>query len=202
MKKKVFSVILALVLGLSLLAFAACNGNGETDLSSLLERIEQLEQELAEARESGGIPGPAGQQGIPGPPGPQGDQGIQGPPGQDAPIPQLNRIHQLGDTFTYVSQGLELFSIRVHLNIDNSALFHITITSINSPHFVINDFVRRRNGNTTFSSVLNFPLTILHFDEPATFNSSFGGLGAGNNYIWFGTPLGNTIKPFVVFRVR
>jgi len=63
MKKKLISIVLALVLGLSMLAFTACNGNGETDLSSLLERIEQLEQELAEARELGGIPGPAGQDG-------------------------------------------------------------------------------------------------------------------------------------------
>ena len=213
MKKKILiSIVLALVLGLSMLAFAGCGSD-----SDLLRRIEQLEQELAEARELGGIPGPQGPQGEQGtagndgaagpqgPQGPQGDTGATGPIGPEGPAwqPELNRIHQLGDTFVFTNHGQALFSIRVYVLSAEETSFRITVTNINHLPFVVNDLVRTRNGNTTVTVTSAIATMTLHnFEDSVTQSRSFGGLGVGNNYVWFGTPVGDTIIPFAVFRVR
>jgi len=200
MKKKIISIVLALLLGLSLLAFAACGSD-----SDLLRRIEQLEQELAEMGTLVGPQGPTGPQGPAGndgAQGQQGNQGIQGPPGESG-VPQ-ERIYTLGQTFTYISsQGLRLFSIRVRPLPENpTEWIQVTVTNINAPSFVISDVVRVRIGNTTFRTS-NISSTTIRIDEYAGSNFSFGGLGTGNNYMWFGSPtVGDSINAFAVFRVR
>ena len=185
MKKKLISIVLALLLGLSLLAFAACGACDCADVQGLP-----------------GPQGPAGQEGAQGPPGndgQQGNQGIQGPPGQDAPTIELNRVHQLGDTFTYVSQGLELFRIRVTVHPTFPESFAIIITNLNIPGAAPDDFVRYRRGITSFVT-LPISSSQLPLNLPTTFGSNF----LATQYVWFGTPIGsgNSIIPFVVFRVR
>ena len=106
MKKKIISIVLALTLGLSLFGFVACG----TDISSLEERIAQLEQELAEAREQDGIRGQDGltpriyggywwigdtNTGVRA----EGTQGTQGNAGTPAPQPNIrNGWWYVGDT--------------------------------------------------------------------------------------------------------
>ncbi|MCL2370643.1 MAG: hypothetical protein FWC80_05400 [Firmicutes bacterium] len=60
MKKKLIDIIFAVILGLSMLAFVGCGG-AEFDPTELLDRIEQLERDLEEARELNGLPGLPGQ---------------------------------------------------------------------------------------------------------------------------------------------
>ena len=76
--KKIGILLLSIALMFGTLAFVGCN---EFDASSLEQRIVELEQQLEEARELGGLPGPQGPQGEQGATGPQGGTGPQGPIG-------------------------------------------------------------------------------------------------------------------------
>ena len=183
MKKKIISIALALVLGLSILAFVGCGSDSE-----LLRRIEQLEQELESIRELDGIPGPKGE---------QGPAGQDGRPGQDAdcecPPPVTYRVYQLGQTFTYHSMGMPMFSIRVELQGGEPVAW---VTNHSIPNFRAGHFIRAR-GELGSTFTLSTTSAI-----PAETPSVFGLWITTTSYIWFGFPIDeNSIIPYAIFNI-
>ena len=193
-------IVLMLALCFSFGAIAMLTGcNGEADLSELLNRIDQLERDLEEARELGGLPGPQG------PAGPQGIPGIQGPPGESDV--QQERIYQLDETFTYTYHtGLRLFSIRVVADTEAFGGFAFYVTNHSMPGYAPDAFMRLRiqAGAGSFSTpTLPSPANVtLPMGNTARIQLASGFEGT---YIFFGWPTGvtaNSIIPYARFRIR
>ena len=124
------------------------------------------------------------------------------------PPPTLNRLYFLGQTFTYVSQGLRLFSIRVEADASAMGGFVLYVTNHNMPGYTPNMFIRARRqlGGGGFASA---PL-------PAPANSTLPmggtvriaiGTGFDGAYVFVGWPtdVGNSnisMIPYARFRVR
>ncbi|MCL2847537.1 MAG: collagen-like protein [Firmicutes bacterium] len=120
--------------------------------------------------------------------------------GQDAPGTELNRIYQLGETFTYVSHGLELFSITVTQGGTDTSVA-ITIYNHRVPNFNPSLFVRMSstmNGVNFFTN--NFSSTTI-----AIGSTHQQGWNLHDPMIqsWFGSPIGtNSINTFAIFQLR
>jgi len=221
--KRILLIVLAI--SISLIAFVGCSN--DVDLGALESRIKQLEQELQEARNATAGPqgpqgpagsqgptgntgpqgptgetGPQGETGAQGPTGPQGEQGIQGPPGQDAIPPELNRIYQLGETFTFISHGLELFSIRIEYRPDLLGNIGVWITNLNMPGYAPSSFVQMRALNLTGGTFVTWTPTGSALPIGETWSSET--LNFSGNYVWFGFPTATTANamiPYAIFRV-
>ena len=186
--KKLLSIVFCVFMVFSAFALVGC-GNAE-----LLRRIDELEQEINNIRELEGIPGPQG---------PVGPTGPQGPTGSDCKCTavELNRIYQLGETFTYVNGNLELFRVRVWSPEPNA--INITVTIVTMPWFRLDDFIRGRTGIPNTNDFLNFSISLsnagLHIGESVTHGITYALL---RDYVWFGTPAGNVIIPFVRFSIK
>ncbi|MCL2860935.1 MAG: hypothetical protein FWE22_00770 [Firmicutes bacterium] len=206
--KKFTTILLACIMLLSVFVFVGCDS--EFDSTDLLNRIDQLERELEEARELGGLPGPAGQTPHIGS---NGNwwigtqdtgvraQGPSGPPGSGT-TPE-ERIHQIGETFTYVTHsGLRLFSIRVELSLqDPNETVHLHITNLNMPGYAPGQFVMVRSlqSDGTFATS-TFTGNVLSLNETVAHGAPSTG-----THIWIGWPTGvawNTMIPYVIFQVR
>jgi len=240
MKKIIKIFILTLCLSLLALPLVGCGNNTEFDPTYLLNRIEELERQLDEARELQGLPGPPGQQGQQGLTPHIGDNGNwwigstdtgvravgqdgnagQSPhignngnwwvgstdTGVSAQVGQtLNRIYQLGQTFTFINHGLELFSIRVVRAGANPTGISVTITNINMPGYAPSGFVRMRAqsspGADTFATY-NFSNTLLPIGGlPHT--QGFDLFNVGITQVYFGFPLaGDLMIPYAIFQVQ
>jgi hypothetical protein len=114
------------------------------------------------------------------------------------PDSSINRIYQLGETFTFINHGLELFSLRLETSDVALAGFSVWVTNINLPGYAPNDFLRVRAQNNDVWMTQGFSTTILNIGGLAglTINNSFTG-----NYLWFGFPTQGTSSmiPFVIF---
>jgi|GEM_PF-954635 len=248
MKKKVIGIIFAVILGLSMLAFVGCGGS-EFDPTELLDRIEQLERDLEEARELNGLPGQPGQTphiggngnwwigstdtGVraEGQDGNHGNHGqtpqiiggywwvggantgipATGPQGSTGPAwqPELNKVYELGQTFTYYSHtGLRLFSIKVEYH--SAIRVRVFVTNHNMPGYGVHNFVRMRaaSGATTFMTdsfndpPFSNPLPIGTTNTVNGLSLSFSSTYA--DYAWFGWPTNitaNSMIPYAVFRL-
>ena len=95
--KKLVVFALAIVMCLATLSFTACG-----DTSQLEKRIAQLEQELATAKQAGGIKGDTG---------PQGPQGPKGEPGASNGNVDELPIYKFGETATIYFNSVKMFSI-------------------------------------------------------------------------------------------
>ena len=212
---KILVVVLVLTITFGMVfAFTACGNDAE-----LLRQIEELEQQLRDMEQATTGPqgsigpegpqserGQQGEQGIQGERGPQGDRGPAGPA---APAPELNRIHNVGDTVTVVQNGYELFSITV-----NSAsffvqdLFHLrlTIRNINMPNIAINEFVgiTFEHSNGTHVHAWSSPISLPSIPRGTSqSNILFTGALSDVQYIIFGFPATDRfpIIPYAIFRV-
>jgi len=154
-----------------------------------------------------GPQGPAGNDGAQGPQGETGATGPQGPAGNDGADgqdwQQVERIYQLGETFTKWNGNLRLFSVRVEFHEDAPANIVVFVANHNMPGLQISEFIRARSqtGETTWitGSLSN---TILPINTTST---RIPVTTLTGTYIWFGTPNSisiNSMTPFALFRVR
>jgi len=188
--KKFVTFFVCAVLALSLsLSLIGCG----SDLSA---RIDQLERDLAQAQDT--LADLESRLGIPGPTGPQGPAGPKGEPYQ----PELNKIYQLGETFTYISHGLELFSVKVERDITSPTGFSIFVTNHNMPGLAPNDFIRGRAHSPTGFLTFSFVDSIVAINAVST---TFPSISSTTTCIWLGTPSptsNRAMTPFVRFNVE
>jgi len=256
MKKKIFvSIVLALVLGLSLFAFAACGSDGvdgaqgpagpagstgppgspgadcvcvPVDITSILTRLDTVESQLADLQNSNNNGNYAQDiadlfleigrlEGL-----------IQGIPSTDhtaelasiqstltglrndltalqnalRPTPENSRIHQLGETFYYISHGLVLFSVSVTIHPTINGSFEIVVTNYNLPNIAVNSFIILRTGDVTFANhTVGQPTNPILSREEGIFRRPIN-VSSDVNYFYFGTPVGGTfITAFVIFNI-
>jgi len=176
MKKILISIVLALTLGLSLFAFVGCGSRGPVG-------PQEPPGVGCECVASGGCD-------------------CTNVSNCDCSPAVINRIYQLGQTFTYVNHtGMELFSIyvNIHPEFPTDGVL-IRIENLNSPNFRVNDFVRFQSKNIGLSYIGHINQMLSQgecFNGSASFGSHSG------NYIWFGFPINSTtIVPFVQYRFR
>jgi len=146
-----------------------------------------------------------------GPQGPQGEQGIQGPPGESGI--QEERIFELGETFTYISQGLRLFSLRVIEDANAPNGFVLYATNHNMPGYGLNSFVLMRfyqqplgseTGRTFFTRDFDTAdATIITLETTRRINLPLPSWVGSS--LWFGWPTAVTTAsmiPYAIFRIR
>ena len=150
-------------------------------------------------RKAEGIKGDAGEQGPAGPAGPTGPQGSKGDTGEQGPKGESNiaQLYHLGDTFTYVSAGIPLFSINIEES--SSAGIRITIKNINMPGRAPADFVNMQYFNYSNYSTETFSTTILTINQE--YSTTYNRAVIHNNLIHFGFPAPKSIIPYVVFEL-
>jgi len=178
-KKCLVAILFALAAGF---VFAACNSTGLTDSNSpyddteLKNRIEQLEADNKALQA-------------------QIDLLIANSEGEEF------KIYEMGETFTYISAGIPLFSIKVEPHPDPNApnnYIHVSITNLNMPGFAPRAFVQGRYtsldrwGNMTFSDY------VLAIGAIGT----WGGSSGTGEYLYLGFPTSNSvIIPYAIFRL-
>ena len=109
------------------------------------------------------------------------------------------KIYEIGETFTYVSAGIPLFSLTVtwHEDIDNYII--ITVKNINMPGYAPNHFVR---GRSLSSGGLFHSVTLSNTVFAIGSQSGGGGSAGIGEFVWFGFPIGDAIIPYMICRVR
>lgn len=100
--------IVVLVVVLALFSFAACASYND---SALLERISKLEQELADAKQGGGIKGDKGDKGEQGEAGAYNDTDLKNRISELENQQTGSKTYKMGDTCNVYNNGLLLYSI-------------------------------------------------------------------------------------------
>ena len=141
-----------------------------SDTKDLKARITALEQELANAKQADVIK-------------------------NDSVAAQ---VYYLGDTFTYLAGGLELFSIKIEESSNPSIIVNITVKNLNLPGRAPDDFVNMQcyNGNTY--STYTFSATPLQ--TGGEYSTPIGYPSANGGKIWhFGFPATKSLIPYAIF---
>jgi predicted small lipoprotein YifL len=170
MKKLLVSILAAILL----FSLAACGGasgkNYDEAINALQDRIEQLESNNADLQTT-----------------------------LDS-INATDRVYQLGETFTYVSAGIPLFSIKVEQSTTaNINYVYITIANINLLGFTPSACVKMRRSNRIDEqpSYSTFSDKVLPIGNEYRTNM----LKGSSEHALFGFPTSDGIVPYVTFKV-
>jgi len=175
---KKLSIVLISVL--CLFALAACGG-GIYDDTVLKDRIKQLEQDYSKL-----------------------EQDYSDLQSVVDSLLQSNstdaKIYDLGETFTYVSAGISLFSIKVETHPTVTNAVRVTITNLNMPGYAPNDFVKGRYPSGNGFATMTFSTAILSINEESV---EGGTVSASSTYLYLGFPMANNaIIPYAIYKIR
>jgi len=176
-----------------------------------------------------GPAGDKGDRGDAGAVGEKGDTGDVGPAGPQGPAgsgayddsalleriaelesllnPVETPVYELGETFTYVSAGIPLFSIKVEITEAHPDSYTLTITNINMTNAQRDSYIRCRSRSvlSSWASGLGVGTSRLNIGETYTNREliSFHNSPYALTHFYFGIPVGtNDIIPYAIFKVH
>ena len=201
--KKFIAIILSVVFCFgAMITLTGCGGG--YDDSALLEKIAKLERDIEEARNAEAI---KGDKGDIGPQGPQGEPGINADNTEllqriaelEALLnPTEAPIYELGEIFTYVSQGLELFAVTVNLHSTEEGYVVPRVKNLNMPGYAPSAFIIGRYFATSSFVNTTFSDTVL----PIGGEASGGAVPVSAELLYLGFPTANgAMIPFVIYQI-